>query len=485
VRRVVFAVVSILAAVLLQTVVLDRLPFPGGTAPDLVLVLVVTLGLASGPLAGGLIGFGAGLALDVAPPASGLLGLSALVFCLVGYGSGRLRGPLERSSWLPLAVVMLAAAAGEVLYALVGLTFGDPDITPQSIRLVLPVAVVYDILLCPFVLYLVVRFSGYGAWAPAGTRGRELGGRELAGAGLLGGAAAASAAAAGTAVRDTRGGREPRLRPAAARQADGWIGGHQRGPGKAAGSGGRRRPLQLRARDGVAGSAAASQMARARPAGPAARPVQLRLAGQRRGDGVLGGSLRNLVSGSLGYPGGLPGATGLPRASSRLSARAFRDGGPAGKLGDGSSRGPLRPVPSRLRARALRGSSALAGAGRGKAGRPTRLRLRARRGDGVLGGGVLGNGTSRIRMPGRGLPGSAFTPGRAPAAPSLRTGHGAAPRFRGTGRSTWRDRILPGRRRSRPGGRGGLLVGRSGFGVSHRRRLAVWGRGSNRTGGAP
>ena len=78
------------------------------------LVLVVTLALATGPTAGMLIGFGAGLALDVAPPASGLLGLYALVFCLVGYGCGRLRGPLQRSSWLPLAVVMLAAAAGEV-----------------------------------------------------------------------------------------------------------------------------------------------------------------------------------------------------------------------------------------------------------------------------------------------------------------------------------------------------------------------------------
>ena len=67
-RRVTFAVVAILVAVVLQTVLLDRLPFPGGAAPDLVLVLVVTLALASGPMPGMLIGFGAGLALDVAPP---------------------------------------------------------------------------------------------------------------------------------------------------------------------------------------------------------------------------------------------------------------------------------------------------------------------------------------------------------------------------------------------------------------------------------
>ncbi len=265
-RRVTFAVAAVLAAVLLQTVLLDRLPFPGGTAPDLVLVVVVTLALASGPMPGMLIGFGAGLALDVAPPASGLLGLSALVFCVVGYGCGRLRGPLERAAWLPLAAVALGVAAGEALYALVGMIFGDPDITWQSVRLVLPVAVIYDILLCPFVLYAVVRLGGYGGLAIAGGREPELTGRELAGAGLAGGVAAVGAAAAGTAVRDTRSGREPRLRPAAGRQADAWIGGHHSGLGQAGPWVQRRRPLNLRARDGVAGSAAAAAARQGRAA---------------------------------------------------------------------------------------------------------------------------------------------------------------------------------------------------------------------------
>ena len=58
VRRFTFALVTILAAVVLQTALLDRLPFPGGSAPNLVLVLVVTLALASGPMEGMLVGFG-------------------------------------------------------------------------------------------------------------------------------------------------------------------------------------------------------------------------------------------------------------------------------------------------------------------------------------------------------------------------------------------------------------------------------------------
>ncbi|HYA50332.1 MAG TPA: rod shape-determining protein MreD, partial [Streptosporangiaceae bacterium] len=434
-RRVTFTLAAILAAVVLQTALLDRLPFPGGSAPNLVLVLVVTLALASGPTEGMLIGFGAGLALDVAPPASNLLGLSALVFCVIGYGCGRLRGPLERSAWLPLAVVALGVAAGEALYALAGMTFGDPDITWQSVRLVLPVSVAYDILLCPFVLYAVVRFGGYSGWAAAGRREPEsLAGREPAGAGLLGGMAAVGLTAGGAAVRDTRSGREPRLRPAAGRQSDGWIGGHLTRPGQRAGPWvSRRRPLQLRARGGVAGSAAAAQAGLAARPGPGrpAGSVQLRLGSPRRADGVLGGSLRAMLGVGLASPPG-------PGASTRLSARAFRgSGGPARTAGGGSrgllgSGGPS--AQPRLRSRVFRGGpSALTAAGRGMTGQTASLRLRGRRGDGVLGGGVLGSRSSGSLGGGRGVPGAAFTARRSPGGPApLRHGRGpgAVPRFR-------------------------------------------------------
>ncbi|HYB85937.1 MAG TPA: rod shape-determining protein MreD [Streptosporangiaceae bacterium] len=493
-RRVTFAVVAILVAVVLQTVLLDRLPFPGGAAPDLVLVLVVTLALASGPMPGMLIGFGAGLALDVAPPASGLLGLSALVFCAVGYGCGRLRGPLERSAWLPLAAVALGVAAGEALYALVGMIFGDPDITWQSVRMVLPVAVIYDILLCPFVLYAVVRFGGYGGVGIAAAREPELTGRDLAGAGgvgLAGGAAAAGAVAAGAAVRDTRSGRQPRLRAAAGRQADAWIGGHPGGTGQAGTWVHRRRPLNLRARDGVAGSAASVPGRQGSRSGPA-RQVNLRLGTPRRGDGVLGGSLRGLLGVGLYGP---PGGSGR---ESQMRGAAFRGSGPAG---NGSSGGLSRATSSpRLPGRAFRGGpSALTGVSRGLR-RSAPLRLRMRRKDGVLGGGVLGSRAAGGG--GRGMSAAAFTAGRTPGAPgALRSGrgHGAVPRFRAAGRGprSWRDRLLPGRRGSLPGGGlsggsgiGGLGGRRRGFGGS--RRAAFWRRrpglgrtGTKRTGGLP
>ena len=53
-------------AVIVQLTIVDRIAFPGGTGPDVVLITVAALALANGPLTGALIGFSAGLALDQA-----------------------------------------------------------------------------------------------------------------------------------------------------------------------------------------------------------------------------------------------------------------------------------------------------------------------------------------------------------------------------------------------------------------------------------
>jgi len=412
VRRILLATAAILAAVLVQVTVLNNVPFPGGAGPNLVLVAVVAMALAAGPRDGAIIGFAAGLALDIAPPASGLLGQSALVFCLVGYGCGRLRLALERSAWLPLAGVALGATAGEALYALTGVIFGDPDVTWQAVRQVLPAAIFYDLLISPFVLYAVALAGAYARWgtdsAPAGL----LSGRELAasGAGLLAGGA-------GGAVRDTGAGRSPRLR-AAGHRADGWIGGGRDQPGQRTGPWvDRPRPLRLRLRGGTAGSAVAGQPANGKPARPRAT-VNLRLGTPRRRDGALVGR-RHLA-------GATPGAAFDGRAPGRSGRSA------------------------RLRGGALTGGPSALGKAPGRKQRQPRLKLGSkRRRDGTAGGGRFGiairpGGTSRRRRMGRGsfasgsLARGGGTSPRAAAAPRFRTRsrkpaaavRTAAPRFR-------------------------------------------------------
>ena len=147
-QRAVVSGLLALLAVVLQVTVVDRLPLPGGSVPDVALVAVVAVGLTRGPSAGALTGFLAGLGLDLAPPASHPIGESALIFCVVGYGCGRLNGWLDGSPVRLLAAAVVGTGAGETLQAILGMALGDPDVTPSAVRHILPGAVLYDALLC-------------------------------------------------------------------------------------------------------------------------------------------------------------------------------------------------------------------------------------------------------------------------------------------------------------------------------------------------
>lgn len=82
--------VVLLTALLFQAVVAPAFGV-GGWRPDLVLLTVVGVALADGAGTGARYGFTAGLAADLLSGGNHLVGLSALVFLLVGDGLGRLR----------------------------------------------------------------------------------------------------------------------------------------------------------------------------------------------------------------------------------------------------------------------------------------------------------------------------------------------------------------------------------------------------------
>ena len=154
--------VALFAAVAVQLTVVNRLPLPGGDAPDLVLLLVAAVAVTSNTMIATLTGFAGGLALDVAPPVSHYAGEYALVFCLVGYLAARVMaaisaasGGAERDPSIALAVMAVAAAAGEAGKAGLGMLLSDPNVTGPTIKHVLPGAVLYDLLLTPLVYWLV------------------------------------------------------------------------------------------------------------------------------------------------------------------------------------------------------------------------------------------------------------------------------------------------------------------------------------------
>ena len=117
IARALISFVAVGVAVIVQVTIVNRIAFPGGTGPDVVLLAVAALALADGPMIGALIGFSAGLALDVAPPGSYLVGENALVFCLIGYLCGLARevpnseGVPEQGHTALFEIVVVAAAA--------------------------------------------------------------------------------------------------------------------------------------------------------------------------------------------------------------------------------------------------------------------------------------------------------------------------------------------------------------------------------------
>jgi len=461
-RRVLMSAVLLAAAVVLQLTTVNGLRLPGGGVPDLVLVVVAALGLASGPASGAVAGFAAGLCLDLAPPASGLIGEYALVFVLVGWACGRLHATLARSAVLPIVIVAAAAALAELMVAGLSLALQSAQVSWAAVRQVLPASVSYDIAISPFVLYLVLLA---GAWLADAARGRpalSAAGRALAAGqagsaarlgsgsgrwglaspGALAGGPAGLAGPGSSAVLLGLGGwlsgppegrrarkaaarRTPRLRPSAGRSGDGWIGGGAAFRGRSLGAqapggaalrgqafrgrtvsglgGGQVRPAAsaARLRAGVAGSAAPGQVRRTL----APRPVRLRLG---RPSGIFGA--RMLGGRMFGGHGAVRPGRSLDRtAMARLGRRRPR------------RRGGFRPsaMPGGTTAHRPQGGGHLGPAA------PVRMGATGRGRDGVIGGGAL---TRPARAGGRpAAPRFRIQPGPAAGRPARRP---ATPRFR-------------------------------------------------------
>jgi rod shape-determining protein MreD len=172
VSRNVLATLVIVAGLILQVTVANRLPLPGSVMPDLVLLAVVALALVNGSLLGLVTGFCAGLATDIVPPADHTIGRYALVYCLIGYVCGLAAPEMDRSAVLPFVAVAAGAVAGSVLYALLGSMLGDPRARWPVVSHVLPLQIFYDMVASPFVVWVVLRLTSR-AERPRNTAGLE------------------------------------------------------------------------------------------------------------------------------------------------------------------------------------------------------------------------------------------------------------------------------------------------------------------------
>lgn len=154
IRRIVLTVAAVLTAVLLQVDVVNRLRLPIGH-PDLLLLVVVSLGLVGGPAQGAVVGFVAGFVADVLPPADHTIGRLALVYAVVGYLAGLLEDAEERSVLAAVAVVAFGSVTAVFLFSGIGALLGDARVTAGSVGHALTATVLYDVVLAPFIVPLV------------------------------------------------------------------------------------------------------------------------------------------------------------------------------------------------------------------------------------------------------------------------------------------------------------------------------------------
>lgn len=113
----------LLTALLIQTTVLSRTRL-FGVMPDFMLLVAAAGGITAGATRGAALGFASGMLIDLFLPTP--LGLSALVFTLVGYWVGVANTGVLRSAWyIPVLTAAVASVAGVVLYAAIGSMLGE------------------------------------------------------------------------------------------------------------------------------------------------------------------------------------------------------------------------------------------------------------------------------------------------------------------------------------------------------------------------
>jgi rod shape-determining protein MreD len=149
--RALVALAAVVVALVLQVTVFPHLAWEG-IVPNLVLLVVVAAALTRGPQVAAVLGFVAGVALDLAPPADHAAGRWALALVLVGYVAGRVHQEQRPTATAVVATVGVSSFVGTSVFALTGLLLGETAFDVTALLQVILVAVLWDVLLTPFVL---------------------------------------------------------------------------------------------------------------------------------------------------------------------------------------------------------------------------------------------------------------------------------------------------------------------------------------------
>jgi rod shape-determining protein MreD len=175
VQLIVRLLVLALVAVVVQTAALSQLSLFGAT-PDIAPLVVVSVGLLAGSLAGALMGFGVGLLVDVALLQT--LGVSSLVYVLVGHFAGRVRETVRdpQATLLPLAVGGIGTLVALSVFSLLQFLLGvETPVSLELLRQTISTTLINTLIALP-VFALVRRILGSSVEQDRRRRRRRSGG---------------------------------------------------------------------------------------------------------------------------------------------------------------------------------------------------------------------------------------------------------------------------------------------------------------------
>jgi rod shape-determining protein MreD len=144
----------------LQTTVLTRATLLG-VIPQVMLVGILSLAFTDGERVGVVAGFFGGLLIDLRlEDPSALMGLTALIYTIVGYGVGSVRRfTTSESVWMPVFVVAIASAIVEASYAGLSIILGQQWVSLAFTAKAAGLVVLYNTLLTPFIFPVVRRVA--------------------------------------------------------------------------------------------------------------------------------------------------------------------------------------------------------------------------------------------------------------------------------------------------------------------------------------
>lgn len=146
-RRTLLLAAVIVVSLVLESTVLAPLRV-GGVRPDLLVIAVIAVAMVDGPVTAAVFGFAAGLVADLL--FANHVGVSALVYTVVGFGMGVGRAWITSNS--TLLHLLLAGAASFASVWLAGLVLRLFDLSSWDFLMrTAPLVALYNLLLTPLV----------------------------------------------------------------------------------------------------------------------------------------------------------------------------------------------------------------------------------------------------------------------------------------------------------------------------------------------